>query len=242
MFVGDDLELLPPREIMDCLIPSGIGCTSNNIKVMKRWLKQFKKEMEDTPDCNVKELVLKYQANPPHIPDICSEKQVEFKKYIPKSSRAHVRILVEKHCSVNFTNPCIVESEDESSTPNLTQELILQRNIRGSHYRGTLDGIPVIVKIKFDYDIDELKKEAKNYFAMKDLQGTVIPRCYNYAIGSIPIEGETQSNSIGCLILEDWGKSVEDFFCLKLEDRYVHIHVRFLCIGIYLLIYTYYLG
>ena len=105
-----------------------------------------------------------------------------------------------------------------------------------------MDGIPVTVKVAFNYIIDELRSEARNYFAMEDLQGTVIPRCYNYAIGSIPIEGKTQSNSIGCLILEDWGKSVEDFFCLKLEDRYVHIHVRFLCIGVCLLIYTYYLG
>ena len=108
MFVGDDLELLPPREIMDCLIPSGIGCTSNNMEVMKGWLKQFKKEMDDTPDCNIEELVLKYQSNPPHIPVIYSK--VEFKKYIPKSSKAHVRILTAKDCYVDFTNPCITKS------------------------------------------------------------------------------------------------------------------------------------
>ena len=193
------------------------------MEVMKRWLKEFKKEMDDTPDCNVKELVLKYQANPPHIPDICSDKKVVFKKYIPKSSRAHVRILVEKHCSVNFTNPCIVESEDESSTPNLTQELILQRNIRGSHCRGTLDGIPVIVNIKFDCDIDELKEEAENYFAMKDLQGTVIPRCYNYFTGSTR-KGEREPIDIGCLILEDCGEPLQSFNNLKPEDRYVNVH------------------
>ena len=99
-----------------------------------------------------------------------------------------------------------------------------------------------MVKIALNYDIGRLGKGSRNYFAMEDLQGTVIPRCYNYAIGSIPIEGETQSNIIGCLILEDWGKSVEDFVCLKLEDRYVHIHVRFLCIDICLLIHTYHLG
>ena len=95
MFVGDDLELLPPREIMDCLIPSGIGCTSNNIKVMKRWLKEFKKEMDDTPDCNIEELVLKYQSNPPHIPVICSEEKAKFKKYIPKSSKSDLNRIVE---------------------------------------------------------------------------------------------------------------------------------------------------
>ena len=158
---------------------------------------------------------------------------------------AHVRIVTAPGLYVKFTTPCITESRISGFTPDVTQELVLQEIIRYSQtliYRGTLDGMPVVVKIALNYDIGRLGKGSRNYFAMEDLQGTVIPRCYNYAIGSIPIEGETQSNSIGCLILEDWGKSVEDFFCLKLEDRYVHIHVRFLCIGVCLLIYTYYLG
>ena len=158
---------------------------------------------------------------------------------------AHVRIVTAPGLYVKFTTPCITESRISGFTPDVTQELVLQEIIRYSQtliYRGTLDGMPVVVKIALNYDIGRLGKESRNYFAMEDLQGTVIPRCYNYAIGSIPIEGETQSNIIGCLILEDWGKSVEDFFCLKLEDRYVHIHVRFLSIGICLLIYTYYLG
>ena len=158
---------------------------------------------------------------------------------------AHVRIVTAPGLYVKFTTPCITESRISGFTPDVTQELVLQEIIRYSQtliYRGTLDGMPVVVKIALNYDIGRLGKGSRNYFAMEDLQGTVIPRCYNYAIGSIPIEGETQSNSIGCLILEDWGKSVEDFFCLKLEDRYVHIHVRFLSIGICLLIYTYYLG
>ena len=46
---------------------------------------QFKKEMDDTPDCNIEELIAKYQANPPHILDVCYETKIEFKKYIPKS-------------------------------------------------------------------------------------------------------------------------------------------------------------
>ena len=77
----------------------------------------------------------------------------------------------------------------------------------------------VVVKIALDRDISKLKKEARNYFVMEDLQGTVIPHCYNYAIGSIPIDGETRSSAIGCLILEDCGESVEDFFSLKLEEK-----------------------
>ena len=158
---------------------------------------------------------------------------------------SQVRILVAQGFYVDFTTPCVTKSKVGGFTPDVTQELVLREIIRDSEpavYRGTLDGMPVVVKIALNYDIGRLRKESRNYFAMEDLQGTVIPRCYNYAIGSIPIEGETQSNIIACLILEDWGKSVEDFFCLKLEDRYVHIHVRFLCIGICLLIYTYYLG
>ena len=160
---------------------------------------------------------------------------------------SQVRILAAQRCHVDFTSSCITESRANGFTPGITQELVLQKVIHGSRstvYRGTLDGTPVVVKIAFDdYKAKlKLRKEANNYFALEDLQGTVIPRCYNYAIGSIPIEGETQSNIIGCLILEDWGKSVEDFFCLKLEDKYVHIHVRFLCIGVCLLIYTYHLG
>ena len=162
------------------------------------------------------------------------------------STRAtHIRIVTAPGLYVKYTTPCITESRISGFTPDVTQELVLQEIIRYSQtliYRGTLDGMPVVVKIALNYDIGRLGKGSRNYFAMEDLQGTVIPRCYNYAIGSIPIEGETQSNIIGCLILEDWGKSVEDFFCLKLEDKYVHIHVRFLSIGVCLLIYTYYLG
>ena len=99
-----------------------------------------------------------------------------------------------------------------------------------------------MVKIALNYDIGRMRKESRNYSGLEDLQGTVIPRCYNYVIGFASKRGETKPSAIGCLILEDWGKSVEDFFCLKLEDKYVHIHVRFLCIGVCLLIYTYYLG
>ena len=95
MFVGGDLELLPSRGIMDCLIPSGIGCTAKNVELIKGWLKEFKKEMDDTPDCNIEELVLKYQSNPPHIPVICSEEKVAFKKYIPKSSKSDLNRIVE---------------------------------------------------------------------------------------------------------------------------------------------------
>ena len=86
MFAGEDLDFFPPRDIVDCLVPnSGIEGSLENVEAIKDWLMQLKKEMDDTPDCNIEELVLKYQSNPPHIPVICSEEKVKFKKYIPKS-------------------------------------------------------------------------------------------------------------------------------------------------------------
>ena len=161
------------------------------------------------------------------------------------TTAGHVRIVTAPGLYVKFTTPCITESRISGFTADVTQELVLQEIIRYSQtpiYRGTLDGMPVVVKIALNYDIGRMRKESRNYSGLEDLQGTVIPRCYNYVIGSASKRGKTKPSAIACLILEDWGKSVEDFVCLKLEDRYVHIHVRFLCIGICLLIYTCYLG
>ena len=88
-----------------------------------------------------------------------------------------------------------------------------------------MDGTPVVVKIVFASDKARLKlrEEMNNYFALEDLQGTVIPRCYHYVIGSTPIKGQTRPSDIECLILEDCGKAVEYFPSLKLKDRYVCI-------------------
>ena len=104
-----------------------------------------------------------------------------------------------------------------------------------------MDGIPVTVKVKINYIIDEVRSEARNYFAMEELQGTIIPRCYNYVIGSALVKGKTEPSDIACLILEDCGEPVKDFLCLKLEDRYVHVH--FISIGIEgLSVYSYHSG
>ena len=95
---------------------------------------------------------------------------------------AHVRIVTAPGLYVKFTTPCITESRISGFTPDVTQELVLQEIIRYSQtpiYRGTLDGMPVVVKIALNYDIGRLGKESRNYFAMEDLQGTVIPRCCN---------------------------------------------------------------
>ena len=137
---------------------------------------------------------------------------------------AHIRIVSAPGVYVKFTTPCIAESAITDSTPDLTQELVLQKTIHVSHstiYRGTLDGTPVVVKIAFDSDKARLKlrNETYNYFHMEELQGSVIPRCYNYVIGSTPIKGKTKPIDIACLIFEDCGEPVEDFFCLKPEEK-----------------------
>ena len=137
---------------------------------------------------------------------------------------AHIRIVAAPGVYVKFTTPCITESRIGDSIPDLTQELVLQKTIRVSHstiYRETLDGTPVVVKIAFDSDKARLKlrNETYNYFYMEELQGSVIPRCYNYVIGSTPIKGKTKPIDIACLIFEDCGEPVEDFFCLKPEEK-----------------------
>ena len=142
---------------------------------------------------------------------------------------AHIRIVAAPGIYVKFTTPCITESRIGDSTPDLTQELVLQKTIRVSHstiYRGTLDGTPVVVKIAFDSDKARLKlrNETYNYFYMEELQGSVIPHCYNCLVGSTPIKGQTQPSGITCLILEDCGEPVESLYRLKPEDRYVNVH------------------
>ena len=135
---------------------------------------------------------------------------------------AYVRIVAAQGFYVDFTTPCTIESKYSGFTPDHTQELVLQEIVRDSQpavYRGTLNGMSVVVKIIIDRDISKLRSEAKNYFVMEDFQGIVIPYCYNYLTGSIRIEGKRKPRDIGCLILEDCGESVEDFFSLKLEEK-----------------------
>ena len=140
---------------------------------------------------------------------------------------ANIRILVDKNCYVDFINPCVANSKISGFTPDLTQELVLKeilQNSRATVYRGTLDGTPVIAKVSFGNDMAKLGlwKEVNNYFALEDLQGTVIPRCYNYVEGSTPIKRQTKPSEIAYLILEDCGKSVGDLFLLKLKKKYAY--------------------
>ena len=90
-----------------------------------------------------------------------------------------------------------------------------------------------MVKIALNYDIGRMRKESRNYSGLEDLQGTVIPRCYNYVIGSTPIKGQTKPSDIECLILEDCGKSVGYFPSLKLKDRYAYVHFNSIGIRVY---------
>ena len=126
---------------------------------------------------------------------------------------SQVCIIVAQDFYVDFTTPCITKSKASGFTPDLTQELVIQDEIRVGQYfssgyyevdprpdvyRGTLDGTPVVVKIVFASDKARLKlrEEMNNYFALEDLQGTVIPRCYHYVIGSTPIKGQTRPSDI----------------------------------------------
>ena len=106
MFVGDDLELLPSRGIMDCLIPSGLGCTAKNVELIKGWLKEFKKELDSNPNCNVDELIAKYQANLLQNTQVCFKGKVKFKEYSPKSS-------TEKSSNSGLKRRKIQEDDDD---------------------------------------------------------------------------------------------------------------------------------
>ena len=85
MISGAELGLIPNKDIVDCLVPSGIPCTMSNVEFVKSWLKKFKEEMDSTPDCNIEELVAKYQSNMVDIADVTPGYEIEFKKYNPKS-------------------------------------------------------------------------------------------------------------------------------------------------------------
>ena len=49
-------------------------------------MKEFKIEMDANPNCNIKQLVEKYQANPISLPDAYLEEIDSFKKYVPYPS------------------------------------------------------------------------------------------------------------------------------------------------------------
>ena len=82
-YFGDDMNQLPPQEIVNCLIPKLAQETEENALALLNWMKEFKIEMDANPNCNIKQLVEKYQANPISLPHTFPEGSVSFKKYVP---------------------------------------------------------------------------------------------------------------------------------------------------------------
>ena len=80
------MKQLPPQEIINCLIPELAETTKENVSALLKWMKKFKTEMDASPDCDVNQLVEKYQANPISLPDAYLEEIDSFKKYVPYPS------------------------------------------------------------------------------------------------------------------------------------------------------------
>ena len=76
------MNQLPPQEIVNCLIPKLAQETEENALTLLDWMKEFKIEMDANPNCNIKQLVEKYQANPISLPDAYLEEIDSFKKYV----------------------------------------------------------------------------------------------------------------------------------------------------------------
>ncbi|PAV19825.1 hypothetical protein PNOK_0475900 [Pyrrhoderma noxium] len=85
-YFGDDMNQLPPQEIVNCLIPKLAQETEENALALLDWIKEFKIEMDANPNCNIQQLVEKYQANPISLPDAYLEEIDSFKKYVPYPS------------------------------------------------------------------------------------------------------------------------------------------------------------
>ena len=85
-YFGDDINQLPPQEIVNCLIPKLAPETEENALALLDWMKEFKIEMDANPNCNIKQLVEKYQANPISLPHNYPGGINSFKRYFPYPS------------------------------------------------------------------------------------------------------------------------------------------------------------
>jgi len=80
--------------------------------------------------------------------------------------------------------------------------------------------LEIVLKIG---DINRIRKEAKNYETMKDLQGHSIPRTFAFYEARINKKRwMTSSDMYGCLVMERFGDSVKFvFYLLEWEEKYV---------------------
>jgi len=84
--------------------------------------------------------------------------------------------------------------------------------------------LEIVLKIG---DINRIRKEAKNYEIMKDLQGHSIPRMFAFYDAYIRKNGWiSTSDMYGCLVMERFGDPVKFlFYLLEWEDKYVVIDI-----------------
>ena len=85
-YFGDNMNQLPPQEIVNCLIPKLAQETEENALALLDWMKEFKIEMDANPNCNIQQLVEKYQANPISLPHTYPGGINSFKRYFPYPS------------------------------------------------------------------------------------------------------------------------------------------------------------
>ncbi|KAF8058189.1 hypothetical protein FPV67DRAFT_1676445 [Lyophyllum atratum] len=121
--------------------------------------------------------------------------------------------------------PTLTSSPSSESFPTLhaTTSALLHRNDhrRSTIYAATLDHdrSRVVLKLGLDLQsVEDLTQEANHYvIALKDLQGTVVPRFYGF------YEGRCANHSrrrVGCLVLEYCGEPlVGKFKDLPLDER-----------------------
>ena len=66
-YYGKDAEEFPPKKIIPYLVPDMIPITFMDIganrETVEESLKQFKKKMDEDPNCDIKELIDSYQKN-----------------------------------------------------------------------------------------------------------------------------------------------------------------------------------
>ena len=66
-YYGKDAEEFPPKKIIPYLVPDMIPITFMDIganrETIEESLKQFKKKMDEDPNCDIKELIDSYQKN-----------------------------------------------------------------------------------------------------------------------------------------------------------------------------------
>lgn len=130
---------------------------------------------------------------------------------------SHLRIEYPEGDPITLRN--IKRSRSVTSAPlaTATIESAIQKTGYRCVYRASIDGQDVVIKVSVPNrrdarSFDDLEAEGKVYGnALRDLQGTVIPRSYGFYRGS-----DASRRKVCCLVLEDCGDTVQ--FLHELED------------------------